>query len=79
MKYEDENNWLTQKMIASLYDVSIAAINQHLKRIFDDGELQRESVIKQYLITTSDGKRYNTKHYNRKVSHYTGSPLSKRL
>ena len=64
MRYEDENIWLTQKMMAALYDVSVPAINQHLKRIFTDNELEESAVIKQYLITAADGKRYNTKHYN---------------
>lgn len=64
MRYEDENIWLTQKMMAELYGVSVPAINQHLKKIFADGELSEESVIKHYLITASDGKNYNTKHYN---------------
>ena len=64
MRYEDENIWLTQKMMATLYDVSVPAINQHLKRIFDDGELVEGSVIKKYLITAADGKSYLTNHYN---------------
>ena len=64
MRFEDENIWLTQKMMATLYDVSVSAINQHLKRIFEDDELVEESVIKKYLITASDGKSYSTKHYN---------------
>ncbi len=64
MRYEDENIWLTQKVMASLYDVSVPAINQHLKRIFADNELEESSVIKKYLITAADGKNYNTKHYN---------------
>lgn len=64
MCYEDENIWLTQKMMAALYDVSVSAINQHLKTIFEDGELEKDSVIKKYLITASDGKSYNTNHYN---------------
>lgn len=64
MRYEDENIWLTQKMLATLYDVSVPAINQHLKKIFDDGELEEDSVIKKYLITAADGKSYNTKHYS---------------
>lgn len=51
MRYEDENIWLTQKMMAALYDVSVSAINQHLKTIFEDGELEKDSVIKKYLIT----------------------------
>ena len=64
MRYEDENIWLTQKMMATLYDVSVSAINQHLKRIFEDNELVEESVTKKYLITASDGKSYSTKDYN---------------
>lgn len=64
MRYEDENIWLTQKMMATSYDVSVAAINQHLKKVFEDGELREESVIKKYLITAADGKSYSTKHYN---------------
>lgn len=64
MRYEDENIWLTQKMMAALYDVSVSAINQHLKTIFEDSELERDAVIKKYLITAADGKRYNTNHYN---------------
>ena len=64
VRYVDENIWLTQKMMATLYDVSVPAINQHLKKIFDDRELSEESVIKKYLITANDGKSYNTNHYN---------------
>ena len=64
IRYEDENIWLTQKMMATLYDVSVSAINQQLKKIFDDNELDENSVIKKYLITANDGKSYNTKHYN---------------
>ena len=64
IRYQDENIWLTQKMMAALYDVSVAAINQHLKRIFEDGELSPDSVIQDYLITAADGKNYKTKHYN---------------
>jgi len=62
--YQDENVWLTQKMMAALYDVSIPAINQHIKTIFNDGELAPDSVIKEYLTTAADGKKYTTKHYN---------------
>ncbi len=57
MRYEDENIWLTHKMMATLYDVYVPAINQHLKRIFDDNELEEASVIKHYLTTASDGKK----------------------
>ncbi len=64
MRYEDENIWLTQKMMAELYAVSVPAINQHLKRIFHDNELAEVSVVKQYLTTAADGKSYQTKHYS---------------
>ena len=64
LRYEDENIWLTQKMMAALYGVSIAAINQHIKKIFEDNELEESSVIKKYLMTASDGKNYNTIHYS---------------
>jgi len=64
MRYEDENIWLTQKMMAILYDVSVPAVNQHLKRIFADNELEEAAVIKQYLTTAADGKNYQVKHYS---------------
>ena len=54
MRYEDENIWLTQKMMAALYGISVSAINQHLKTVFADGELKEKSVIKKYLITADD-------------------------
>lgn len=64
MRYENENVWLTQKMMAELYGVSVPAINQHIKNILEDGELTENSVIKKYLITANDGKNYQTNHYN---------------
>ena len=64
MRYEEENIWLTQKMMATLYDVSVPAINQHLKRIFADNELEEAAVIKSYLTTAADGKSYRVKHYS---------------
>ena len=45
MRYEDENIWLTQKMMATLYDVSVQNIGQHIKKIFEDDELSREATI----------------------------------
>ncbi len=56
--YEDENIWLTQKMMAILYDVEVPAINYHIKKIFKDSELQSDAVIRKFLITADDGKRY---------------------
>lgn len=64
VRYEDENIWLTQKMMAQLYDVDVRTINYHLKKILDDLELQPEAVIRKFRITASDGKPYNTMHYN---------------
>jgi hypothetical protein len=62
--YADENIWLTQKMMGILYDVETHTINYHLKKVFSDSELEENSVIRKFRITASDGKTYNTKHYN---------------
>jgi len=64
VKVEDETVWLTQKLMAKLFDVNIATINEHLKNIFKTHELEENSVVRKFLITASDGKNYNTKHYN---------------
>ena len=64
MRYEDENIWLTQKMMATLYDVDVRTINHHVKKVFEDSELAEETVIRKYRITAADGKQYNTMHYN---------------
>ena len=64
MRYEDENIWLTQKMMAALYDVDVRTINYHVKKIFSDSELQEESVIRNFRITAADGKSYSTNHYS---------------
>ena len=67
MRYENENLWLTQKMMATLYDVSVPAINQHLKRIYADNELEREATVKQYLTVQTEGDR----EVQRKIDHYS--------
>jgi len=64
IRYEDENIWLTQKLLATLYNVEVNTINYHLKKIFEDNELMENSVIRNFRITATDGKEYNTKHYN---------------
>ena len=64
MRYEDENIWLTQKLMAALYDVDVRTVNYHIKKIFADSELQEDSVIRKFLITADDGKTYNTNHYS---------------
>ncbi len=65
--YADENVWLSQKMMALLYDVETNTINYHLKKAFLDGELDENSVIRNFRITATDGKMYDTKHYNLKA------------
>ena len=67
VKVSDETVWLTQKLIAKLFDVNVATINEHLKNIFKTNELEENSVIRKFLITASDGKNYNTQHYNLEV------------
>lgn len=67
MRYEDENIWLTQKMIATLYHVSIATINEHIKKIFRDSELDEAETIRKYRIVQNEGEREvsrNVNHYN---------------
>jgi hypothetical protein len=64
VRVEDENVWLTQKLIAKLFDVGIPTINEHLKNIFETEELVENSVIRNFRITASDGKEYEIKHYN---------------
>ena len=62
--YFDENVWLTQKMMGLLYNVETHTINYHLKKIFADGEIDENAVIRKFRITAVDGKNYNTNHYN---------------
>jgi hypothetical protein len=62
--YQDENIWLSQKMMGELYYVEPHTINYHLKNIFSDSELEENSVTRNFRITAQDGKSYNTKHYN---------------
>jgi hypothetical protein len=62
--YADENIWLSQKMMAALYNVNVRTVNDHLQKVFEDNELDKDSVIRNFRITASDGKNYNTQHYN---------------
>ena len=64
MRYENENIWLTQKMMSVLYDVETHTVNYHIKKVLSDNELQEDSVIRNFRITAADGKTYDTKHYN---------------
>lgn len=70
MRYEDENIWLTQKMLATLYDVEIHTINEHISKIYSDGELAQEATIRNFRIVQTEGSRQVTrdvKHYNLQV------------
>lgn len=62
--YADENVWLTQKTMGVLYNVDVRTVNYHLKKIFADEELSEHAVIRNFRITATDGKTYDTKHYN---------------
>lgn len=67
MRYEDENIWLTQKMMSTLYDVDVRTINEHIKKIYSDSELEKDSTIRNFRIVQTEGLRQvtrHTKHYN---------------
>lgn len=66
IRYEDENIWLTQRMMAQLYDVSLPTINEHIKKIYGDGELIEEATIRKFRIVQMEG----TRQVNREVIHY---------
>jgi hypothetical protein len=62
--FENETAWLSQKLMAELFDIAISTTNEHLKNIFNTKELEENSVIRNFRITAEDGKEYTTKHYN---------------
>ena len=67
MRYEDENIWLTQKMMASLYDIDTRTISDHIQKIYEDGELSKEATIRNFRIVQIEGNRQvqrNIMHYN---------------
>lgn len=66
IRYEDENIWLTQKMMAVLYDVAISTINEHIKKIYADSELEQEATIRKFRIVQTEGLR----QVSREVVHY---------
>ena len=61
---QNEDIWMSQDVMANLYDTTKNNISMHLKNIFDEGELEKDSVVKKFLTTASDGKKYNVLHYN---------------
>ena len=68
VRYEDETIWLTQKLMAALFDVTVPTINEHLKHIFQAKELDEKSVIRKFRITANDNKEYETNFYNYEVN-----------
>lgn len=64
VRLEDETVWLTQSEMAELFCSSKQNISLHINNIFKEGELQKESVVKEYLTTAADGKQYKTRFYN---------------
>lgn len=63
-----ETIWLTQKQLSDLFDKNVRTISEHIINLFDEGELEKEAVIRNFRITANDGKSYNTKHYNLDVA-----------
>ena len=66
MRYEDENIWLTQKMMAELYHVDVRTINYHIGKVFEDSELEERATIRKFRIVQAEG----TRQISREVSHY---------
>ena len=67
LRYENENIWLTQKMMATLYDIGLPTINEHIKKIYADSELEEFATIRNFRIVQTEGSRQvsrDTKHYN---------------
>lgn len=66
MRYEDENIWLTQKMMAQLYDVDVRTINFHIQKVYEDSELEERATIRNFRIVQTEG----TRQVSREVKHY---------
>ena len=64
VKLEDETLWLTQAQMCALYQTSKSNVSEHIKHIFDEGELQESSVVRKFRTTAADGKSYLTTYYN---------------
>lgn len=64
MKLEGETVWLTQAQLCELYQTSKSNISEHIKHIFEEGELEENAVVRKFRTTAADGKNYNTIHYN---------------
>ena len=64
VRFEDETAWLTQDQMSTLFGKSKSTITEHIKNIFEEGELDEKSVVRFFRTTAADGKSYNTKYYN---------------
>ena len=64
VRLQDETVWLTQKLMAELFQTSVPNVSMHIRNVFAEGELQAGSVVKEFLTTAADGKSYTTQHYN---------------
>ena len=68
VRLEGETLWLNQGAMAKLYQTTKQNVSLHIQNIYDEGELDENSVVKEYLTTAADGKKYKTKHYNLDVN-----------
>lgn len=64
VKFTEETVWLSQQQLCELYNSSKANVSEHIKHIFEDGELDEESVVRKFRTTAADGKSYNVTYYN---------------
>ena len=64
VRLEAESVWLTQKLMAELFQKDVRTINEHIQNIFEEGELMPDLAVRKFRITAADGKNYDTAHYN---------------
>ena len=76
VRLEADTVWLTQKQMAELFDKDVRTVNEHIRNIFKEGELAENSVIRKFRITASDGKTYETSHYNLERRRRLGNQVS---
>jgi hypothetical protein len=77
-RFEKETTWLTQKLMADLFQKDVLTSNEHIQNVFAEAELAEESVIRKFPITAADGKSYDTQHYNLEVVIAVGYRSSRR-
>jgi hypothetical protein len=64
VRVQDETVWLSQRLMAELFQKDVRTVNEHIQNIFEERELSPDSVIREFRITAADGKSYETAHYN---------------